>query len=292
MHWRVRILHAGLRLAARLPLRILHALGAAIGDLIWAGNGRSRRIVERNLSLVTTQNGDQKRHEIAHQALRETGKALTEVAKIWGSQPDRVLELVRDVRGAEHLDRALAAPRGLLIAGPHLGCWEILNRWMAARTPMAILYRAPRHLALEPLLVHARAGLNVEQVRADASGVRKLYKRLAAGGTVGILPDQKPRQGDGVLAPFFGMPASTMVLLPRLAARTGAAVLFAFAERLPRGAGYRMHFVPAPAEIADADLTVACAALNRGVEHCVQLAFEQYQWTYKRWPESATAVNR
>ena len=74
-----------------------------------------------------------------------------------------------------------------------------------------------------------------------------------------------------------------MVLLPRLARRTGASVLFAFTERLPRGAGYRLHFLPAPEAIADEDLHVACAALNQGVEDCVRLAFAQYQWTYKRW---------
>ena len=68
----------------------------------------------------------------------------------------------------------------------------------------------------------------------------------SAGGTVGILPDQKPRAGEGEFAPFFGRDALTMVLLPRLAARTGATVLFAFAERLPEGAGYRIHLLPAP----------------------------------------------
>ena len=74
-----------------------------------------------------------------------------------------------------------------------------------------------------------------------------------------------------------------MVLLPRLAARTGATVLFAFAERLPRGAGYRIHFLPAPEGLADADLPTACHALNRGVEACVELAFAQDQWHYKRY---------
>ena len=40
-----------------------------------------------------------------------------------------------------------------------------------------------------------------------------------------------------------------------------------------------------PAGIADANLRAACTALNRGVEACVELAFPQYQWVYKRWAE-------
>ena len=151
------------------------------------------------------------------------------------------------------------------------------------RTKLAIVYRPPRRAALEPLLLRARGALGPEQVRAEGAGVRTLYKRLQAGGTVGILPDQQPKQGDGAFAPFFGVPALTMVLVSRLAHRTGATVLFAFAERLPHGAGFRIRFRAAPDGIADADLPTAVAALNRGVEECVNLAFEQYQWHYKRF---------
>jgi KDO2-lipid IV(A) lauroyltransferase len=177
----------------------------------------------------------------------------------------------------------------VIIAAPHLGCWELLNYWLGSKMPLAILYRPPRIAAIEALLRKVRGALAPEQVRADGAGVRTLYKRLAAGGTVGILPDQKPRAGEGQVVPFFGRDALTMVLLPRLAARTGATVLFAYAERLPRGAGYRIHIQPAPPHLDDADPVVACDALNRGVEACVEQAFAQYQWQYKRfsgngWP--------
>jgi len=290
LSWPVALLYGSLRLVGRCPLRLVHALGGAFGWLSWLRDGRTRRIAERNLSLVLTQESAENRQRLARASLVETGKALAEVAAIWGNRPEDALALVREVRGRELFDAALAAGRGLIVAAPHLGCWELLNYWLAAQTPLAILYRAPRHAVLEPLLLRARGALPVEQVRAEGAGVRTLYKRLAAGGVVGILPDQQPRQGEGAQAPFFGVPAPTMVLLPRLAERTGACVLFSFVERLPRGAGFRVHFLPAPIGIADPDIGVACAALNRGVEDCVRLAFAQYQWTYKRWPNALAAA--
>jgi KDO2-lipid IV(A) lauroyltransferase len=289
LSWPAALLYGSLRVAGRLPLRWLHALGVGLARLLWLGNGRTRRVIERNLSLVITHESAETRHRACRDALAETGKALFEVARIWGNRPEDALTLIREVRGRELFDAALASGRGLIVAAPHLGCWELLNYWLASHTPLAILYRAPRHDYVEPLLLKARGALPVEQVRAEGVGVRTLYKRLAAGGVVGILPDQQPRHGEGVAAPFFGVPAPTMVLLPRLAERTGATVLFSFAERLPRGAGFRLHFLPAPAGIADADLDVACAALNRGVEDCVRLAFAQYQWSYKRWPNHVPA---
>jgi KDO2-lipid IV(A) lauroyltransferase len=283
MRWYIWIIYAVLRLLGLLPLRALHALGAGFGGLLARTNNPMRRKAERTLALIDTDFGEEKRGFL-HAALAEAGKSFFEVAKIWTQNPQRTLGLVREVRGGELFDAALAAKRGLIIAAPHLGCWELLNYWLCSRTPIAIAYRPPRQPELEPLLIRARGGLSAEQVRAEGSaGVRVLFKRLIAGGVVGILPDQEPKQGEGEFAPFFGRPALTMVLLSRLAQRTGATVLFAFAERLPRGAGYVLHFVPAPEGIADPHLPTAIAALNRGVENCVRLAPAQYQWHYKRF---------
>ena len=235
MRWYIAILYRLLRITGRLPLRWLHGIGAAFGWLVWRVHGSPRSRAHVSLSLALTQNSAETRQALVRQSLIESGKALLEVAKIWNGDLPATLALVREVRGAELFDQALADGRGLIVAAPHLGCWELLNFWLCSRTPIAIVYRPPRQAALEPLLLQARGVLAAEQVRAEGAGVRKLYKRLSTGGVVGVLPDQQPRQGEGEFAPFFDTPALTMVLLSRLAQRTGATVLFAFAERLPGG---------------------------------------------------------
>lgn len=272
-----------LRLLGLLPLRVLQAIGAGFGRLTLRRGGRMARYTAINLAIARPELDDAARATLVRDAMVEGGKSVTEIVKIWGAGAERALDLVREVRGEALFDAALAAGKGVIIAAPHLGCWELLNYWLCRKTPIAILYRPPRIAAVEALLRKVRGALAPEQVRAEGAGVRTLYKRLAAGGTVGILPDQKPRAGEGEFAPFFGREAMTMVLLPRLAARTGSTVLFAFAERLPRGEGYRIHFLPAPEGLTETDLPRACAALNRGVENCVNIAFAQYQWHYKRY---------
>jgi KDO2-lipid IV(A) lauroyltransferase len=279
----IYLIYLLLRLLALLPLRVLHAIGAGLGRLVLWRGGRTARHTAVNLHIARPGLDASQHRALLREVMAESGKSASEIVKIWGGGASRALALVREVRGEALLDAALASGAGVIVAAPHLGCWEVLNYWLCRKTPMAILYRPPRIAALEALLRRVRGELAPEQVRADGAGVRTLYKRLAAGGAVGILPDQKPRAGEGQLAPFFGREALTMVLLPRLAARTHARVLFAFAERLPRGAGYRIHILPAPARLADADMAVACAALNQGVEQCVELAFDQYQWQYKRY---------
>ena len=283
MRFDIYLLYLLLRLIGLLPLRVLHGVGALLGRLSLRLNGKTVQNTAVNIRITRPELDEAARAALLRQVMIESGKSITEIAKIWGSDAERALDLVREVRGEALFDAALAAGKGVIIAAPHLGCWELLNYWLCRKTPMAILYRPPRIAAVEGLLRKARGALAPEQVRAEGAGVRTLFKRLGAGGTVGILPDQKPREGEGEFAPFFGRDALTMVLLPRLAARTGATVLFAFAERLPRGEGFRIHLLPAPEGLADADQGVACAALNRGVQDCVELAYAQYQWHYKRY---------
>ncbi|MDQ2971796.1 MAG: lipid A biosynthesis acyltransferase [Rhodanobacteraceae bacterium] len=286
MRWDIALVYALLRLLGVLPLRALHALGAGLGHTLWwRKHARERVHVEVNLRFARPRLDDAARARLTKEILIETGKAATELAAVWGRGAERALQLVREVRGGELFDAALGSGRGVIVAAPHLGCWELLNYWLGARAPLAILYAPPRYPQFEALLLRARGDQAPQQVRADGAGVRALYKRLNAGGVVGILPDQQPKRGEGQFAPFFGMEAHTMVLLPRMAQRTGATVLFAFAERLPDGEGFRIHLRNAPQGIADANLRAACTALNLGVQECVETAFAQYQWTYKRWAE-------
>jgi KDO2-lipid IV(A) lauroyltransferase len=210
-------------------------------------------------------------------------RTLTETSRCWTRPAAANLALVREVVGAEWLDAAQAARAGVIVAAPHQGNWELLNQWLASRGPISIVYRPPRQAWVEDLLRRARGHANVTQVRAEAAGVRQLFRTLKLGGTVGILPDQQPKRGDGEFAPFFGVPALTMTLLSRLANKSGAQVLFAWAERLPGSTGFRIRLVPATADIASDDAVHAVAALNAGVEACVRIAPEQYQWSYKRY---------
>ena len=280
---KVRAAMALLRLAAHLPLSWLHAVGAVAGRLAVLLHTREWRVTRRNHELVGATLDRPGRDDFVRAVLVETGKNLTELAKVWGAPPQRALALVRNVHGREHLDAARALGRGVIVAAPHLGCWELLNLWLCAQGPMALLYRVPQHAEWEALLCTARGALGATQVRADAAGVRELLRCLKQGMTLGILPDQRAKGGEGEFAPFFGLPCKSMTLLSRLAEKTGAPVVFGFAERLAQGQGFDLHFLPADAAIASVDRVAAVAALHRGIEACVRLVPEQYQWTYKRY---------
>ncbi|MGH8192010.1 MAG: lysophospholipid acyltransferase family protein [Rhodanobacteraceae bacterium] len=285
MRWYTRLVYGCMWLVARLPLRAFRGLGAALGWLFWATGNRKRRIVEANLALARTDLGDTERAALARDCVRETGVALVEVFGVW-THPRRTLASVREVRGRELFDTAIAAKQGLILCAPHLGSWEVANYWVGVRTPFATFYTQPRHRQAEMLLRRLREGGASIQFPIDDSGVRRVFRHLKNGGVVSIMPDHVPRTG-GVVVPFFGVPALTMTLLPRLARRTGARVLVVFAERLPNAQGIRLHFREPPAALVDADPLIACAAMNAAIEACVRVTFTQYQWNYKRFKARA-----
>ena len=284
MRWYTGLAYGLMWLVARVPARAFRVAGIALGWLFWATGNRKRR-VEANLHLVRPDLGADARRRLARACVRETGIALIEPFGIW-THPRRTLAMVSEVRGQALFEDALAAKRGLILCAPHLGAWEVANYWVGARTPFATFYTQPRYPQAEALLRKLRTGGASIQFPIDDSGVRRVFRHLKDGGVVSIMPDHVPRTG-ALVAPFFGVPASTMTLLPRLAQRTGATVLALFVERLPDGKGYRVHFREPPAAIRDTDPLVACTALNAAVEACVGEAFTQYQWNYKRFKARA-----
>ena len=272
---------------ARLPWPLLRALADGMARLWIALNAREARVARRNLELIRPELAPAAREALLGEILRTTTRQAFETLRLWTRPAARNLADITEVHGEALFDAALADPRGLLVAAPHMGNWELLNQWLASKTPLAILYRPPESAIGEAFLrrVRANAGGDVEQVRAEASGVRTLLKRLQRGGVVGILPDQQPKAGEGEFAPFFGKQALTMTLFGRLAARSDARVLLCWCERLPDSSPPRfaIHVEAAPEAVADADPQRAVAALNAAIEAIARRDFPQYQWTYKRY---------
>ena len=113
---------------------------------------------------------------------------------------------------------------------------------------------------------------------------------------MGLLPDQVPPDGQGVWAPFFGLPAYTMTLAARLAQQTGAHCMVLRCERLPRGAGYVVHASelvrPLPAGSDAASQVEAATIVNETMQREILADPGQYLWGYNRYkpPRAAEAV--
>lgn len=268
---------------AALPLRANQALGTLIGWMATLVPSRMRHVTQRNIALCFPDMSDVERKKLERQSLIETGKTLTEAGPLWRWSRERLLDITAETRGLEAVEQARAEGHGIILLAPHIGAWELVGLYASIRWPMTSLYKPPKQAAMDVPMREARERLGANLVPTDASGVKALLQALKRGEVIGILPDQEPTGGQGVFAPFLGQPAYTMVLASRLVGRGNAKAFFTFAERLPRGQGFRLHFIPAEESFYDTDIETSAAALNRGVEACIHIAPAQYQWSYKRF---------
>jgi KDO2-lipid IV(A) lauroyltransferase len=276
------------KLLARLPLPVLHALGVALGWLIYWTPGRHAGRMRSNLlqSGLCAPGRDCRR--LLRQAISESGKSIVELLPVWLRPYESVLKLVKGTSGWEHIDAARVAGKGIILIGPHIGCFEILNLHYAARHPVTVMYKPPRKAVLAKLMLDGRQRGRATLVPTDLSGVRAQLAALKRHEAIGLLPDQVASSGDGVWAPFFGRPAYTPTLVASLQHKTGAAAFFIAAERLSWGRGFHLHALPVDDPLP-ADKTAAAVRINQGVEDVVRRFPAQYMWSYNRYKRPAGA---
>jgi len=283
------------RWISRWPLRLLHAIGALLGWLVWLVSPTYRRRLRTNADLAGVPAQARRR------AIAEAGRMVAETPWLWLTASND--DLLRKVqwRGDQALEGYIAERRPLVILTPHMGSFEVAARAYTARwghvQPVTVLYRPARQRALREFQEQARQRPTMPTAPANLAGVRQMLRALKRRETVGLLPDQVPPDGQGVWAPFFGQPAYTMTLAARLAQQAGAHCLVLRCVRLPRGAGYVIHASelvrPLPAGNDAAAQLEAATIVNETMEREILDDPGQYLWGYNRYkpPRAAEAAD-
>ena len=268
------------RLLARASLATLHRLGALLGWLTWFASPTYRRHLRENMTLAL---GADSARRVRNAAIANAGRTSLELPRLWLHPLEETVRLVREVRGWNYVEAARAAGKGILFLTPHLGCFEVTAQYYSHRAPISVLYRPPKQAWLQTMIEEGRARPQLYLAPADLSGVRTLIKALRRGEAVGMLPDQAPRRGEGRWIDFFGRPAYTMTLAGKLS-ESGAAVVLAWGERLPDGAGFRLHFMP-PEHPVEGSVEERAACISREMERLILKCPEQYLWGYNRYKQ-------
>ncbi|NRB56151.1 MAG: lipid A biosynthesis acyltransferase [Salinicola sp.] len=281
-----RAIHLLWRLLSHCRLRTMWSLAGVASRVLYAVSRRERHVSRRNLEVAYPDDDGEQRRRRIQASLRHSAATMLELGFAWIADPRRVDASIVEVHGRELLDEARAEGRGVIVLAPHFGNWEVLNFWLSSHFPFTAMYEPPKMADLDPVIRHGRERMGAELVPTNPRGVAALLKALKRAEAVGILPDQEPDWGSGVFADFFGRPAYTATLLPKLVARTQARVVTGVARRLPEGRGFAIHFLAADDRVYDTDEKVSALGVNACVESAIALDPVQYQWEYKRWKKT------
>ena len=279
---RARAIAALWKALAGRRLSSLWRLSRLAGPLVHRFSRRERVVTEINLREAYPERDETDRRRLARASLTHSAATMLELGFAWMGDPERVEASILAVHGRELLDGARAEGRGVIVLAPHFGNWEVLNFWLSGHFPFTAMYEPPKIAELDAVTRQGRERMGASLVPTNPRGVAALLKALKRSEAIGILPDQEPDWGSGVFAPFFGRPAYTATLLPKLVARTEARVVTGVARRIP-GRGFELHFLPADERVYSSDEVESATGVNACVEAAIALDPAQYQWEYKRY---------
>ena len=264
------------RLPPNRALAAAHAIGVRVGPL----TGR-HRIVRDNLALAMPDLDEKERERIGTQMWGHQARLLVETAML-----DRLCDWRPDASGgrvelhdpSDQLGTSRGVPT-VAVTG-HTGCFEMLPRVVgAAGIDMLTLFRPPNNGRLATMLLEQRTAKGARFVASHRGAARTMMAEIEAGGTVGVLADQKFRRGPKV--PFLGVPAPTNELVARLALRAGSYVP-ARCVRLPDNR-YRIDIEPRVPVAPDTPVRAILDDVNATIGRWVREHPEQWMWFHRRW---------
>ena len=282
-----------MRVVARMPWSIQRGIGGALGWLMYRLMRRRRLIAEANLAACFPQHDDTTRSQLVRRHFRSLGLGLVEIALAWWGSEAQIMSRARIV-GAEHLESALTAGRGVILLGGHFTTFEIGGRIFTSRFETGATYRPHDDPWWDSVLRTGRGNYVTDLV--PHKDPRAMVRHLSRNRILWYAPDQDFSRGRGrrhVFAPFFAEYVATTTATAWLARRSGAPVVPFASYRLADESGWEVVLEPALGDFPSGDDSADARRLNTVLEAQIGRGIEQYLWVHRRFktrPPGAPAV--
>ena len=285
-------MHTLFRFFSLWSLPALHAMGGALGWLVWVLSPGYRQRFRANVAQAGLT------FDAAQPAIAEAGRFVAELPKLWLRPFNESCMANVEMQGQEIAKEAFAKGKGVIFFGPHCGSFELGPQALAEiYGPITAIYRPARQASLAAIELVTRQRPQLKVLPASLGAIKMMHKALKAKQAVALLTDQVPPVGLGVWAPFFGKPAYSMTLAARLALQSGAVLLPVSCERLPKGRGYIVKIWAAVNSTAvdlpaNFNLLSIVTHINQAIETIVLSQPGQYLWGYGRYKTPRQEVTR
>jgi KDO2-lipid IV(A) lauroyltransferase len=270
------------------PLAALRRIGAGLGCAIFPVLRKERRRALENLEMVFGRDrSPEELRAIARGVFRTFGIGLFECLAYF-CKPPAVRAAIATIEGREHLDRALAAGRGVVALTGHFGNFMIIGGCLAdAGYDANLVVKAAKNRRVEDLFQRLRSRMGIKSIRLhpEVACTRMCLQALKRNGVLILLSDQHYRRG-GVPVNFLGHACFAAPGAASLALATRAAVLPAFMIREADGRQRLVIGPPVPlAEGADKRAVVA-ASTQRFTDVIGEEVLrhpDHWSWMHRRW---------
>ncbi len=270
-----------LRLIVCLPQRSRMAVGRSLGRLAGRLVGQRRNIVNTNLQLCFPELSETEREQLATRHFESLGMGVIELGLAWWASDAELARLV-ELQGMEHVQSALAGGNGLLMWSGHFATAEVTGPVLKPQVPpIAAMYRPSNNPFNDQIMRRCR-GRSVSELITKTS-IRSLLRALKQNRPVWYAADQAYNRKGTVLAPFFGVPATTNTAVSQIARVSNAPVIPFIPLRHDNGRSYTLEFLPPLDNFPSGDDEADAVRLNQLLEEQIRRAPEQYYWVHRRF---------
>jgi lauroyl/myristoyl acyltransferase len=219
-------------LTGPLPQNIGYGLARRVGPLLYALSPRLRHILSHNMRHVLGPDADEQDvQDTVRAACVNIAKGHYDLFRLGRLTLDEIKSMTR-IEGVENMYQALAREKGIVMVTAHFGTIDIMGQlpsYFGVPVSGPVEHTRPERLFQYTLRLRKSHGVRL--IPSDGS-MMELFRALKRGEIVG-LPTDKGIADNTHEIEFFGSPARLPFGPVRLALRTGAALVPAFALRLP-----------------------------------------------------------
>mgnify|MGYP002633989586 FL=1 len=297
-----------------LPICFSFRFGRGVGWLLWKTLKKRREVVRRNLEVVNACLAKTGVNVGTCECVNVGNSGSSELSAISDSActiDDQVREVFQraganlfagfsfsklsveqmeshlTVEGMQHLAEALEVGKGAIVLLAHMGPWEVLNKlpYFIARqgisAPLASLFRPLNNTYLDDMIRQQRESLGT-RLFSRRDGFHKPVDHLRSGGVLGILADQKMREGPR--APYFGVEVPSSPI-PGLMHRRSGAPMVAVSLETVGSAQWKLIVRPVtvPAETDIANRQQMATVTNQALQLSVSKSPLDGFWLHKRF---------
>lgn len=209
-----------------LPEPAARALFRTLADQVWKRRGKSVLRLEANLKRVVPDADPARLAALSRAGMRSYMRYWMESFRLPTWSPERIKASI-DVTDAHRLTDGLDSGRGVILALPHLGNWDLAGAWVTTdlKVPFTTVAERLKPESLYDRFVAYREGLGMEVLPHNGGAAfGTLARRLRSGGLVCLVAD-RDLSASGVEVSFFGDTARMPAGPALLAQQTGALLL-------------------------------------------------------------------
>ncbi|OTG85653.1 lauroyl acyltransferase [Acinetobacter sp. ANC 4558] len=280
-YWGIWIGIIFLMILAILPWCVQYRLATSLGRFSFKRLKSRRKTTLRNLEVCFPEWSQEQIYQNAEHVFIDQILGVFETLNAWYC-PKWFKGRV-EIEGLAHLQKAQAQGKGVLLLGTHSTLLDAGGYACAQYFDPDVVYRPQNNPLLDMLIYRCRATIYTHQI--DHDDMRGLIRHLKNGRAIWYSPDQDFGLKQGVMAPFFGVPAATVTAHRRLLKMTKADAipLYFYRDGDIRNPKYKiliepvLQSFPSDDELADATLT------NLIIERQLRIAPTQYMWFHRRF---------